>query len=51
VLDCLEPGESTDLDTISARSGLPVPRLLPRLFELEMAGVVRRAGGGRFIRA
>jgi DNA processing protein len=51
VLDCLEPGESTDLDTISARSGLPVPRLLPRLFELEMAGSVRRAGGGRFIRA
>jgi DNA processing protein len=51
VLDCLEPGESTDLDTISARSGLPVPRLLPRLFELEMSGVVRRAGGGRFIRA
>jgi DNA processing protein len=51
VLDCLQPGESTDLDTISARSGLPVPRLLPRLFELEMAGQVRRAGGGRFIRA
>jgi DNA processing protein len=51
VLDCLEPGEATDLDTISARSGLPVPRLLPRLFELEMAGAVRRAGGGRFIRA
>jgi DNA processing protein len=51
VLDCLEPGETADLDTISARSGLAVPRLLPRLFELEMAGVVRRAGGGRFIRA
>jgi DNA processing protein len=51
VLDCLQPGESTDLDTISARSGLPVPRLLPRLFELEMAGAIRRAGGGRFIRA
>jgi DNA processing protein len=51
VLNSLEPGESTDLDTISARSGLPVPRLLPRLFELEMAGAVRRAGGARFIRA
>jgi DNA processing protein len=51
VLDCLQPGESTDLDTISARSGLAVARLLPRLFEPEMAGAIRRAGGGRFIRA
>jgi hypothetical protein len=25
-------------------------RLLPRLFELEMQGLVRRAGGGRFVR-
>jgi DNA processing protein len=51
VLDCLEPGESTDIDTISARSGLTPARLLPRLFELEMAGAVRRVGGARFIRA
>jgi DNA processing protein len=51
VLACLEPGESTDLETISGRCGLSVPRLLPRLFELEMSGAVRRAGGGRFIRA
>jgi DNA processing protein len=51
VLDCLQAGESADLDAISTRSGLPVARLLPRLFELEMAGAVRRVGGGRFIRA
>jgi hypothetical protein len=24
--------------------------LLPRLFELELRGLVRRAGGGRFVR-
>ncbi len=50
VLAALNPGEICDLDLISERSGLPGPRLLPRLFELEMDGVVRRAGGGRFVR-
>ena len=25
-------------------------RLLPRLLELELAGLVRRQGGGRFVR-
>jgi len=25
-------------------------RLLPRLFELELQGLVRREGGGRFVR-
>jgi len=50
VLDCLEPGEPSNLDEISERSGLQPPRLLPRLFELELQGLVRRAGGGRFVR-
>ncbi len=50
VLDCLVPGEAADLDEISERSGLGSSRLLPRLFELELQGLVRRAGGGRFIR-
>jgi len=50
VLACLLPGESCDLDAIAERSGLPVARLLPRLFELELKGSVRRAGGGRFVR-
>ena len=50
VLACLPPGESCDLDVIAERSGLSVARLLPRLFELELKGLVRRAGGGRFIR-
>src|SRR6185436_12953288 len=50
VLDCLMPGEAFDLDEISERSGLQTPRLLPRLFELELEGLVRRVGGGRFVR-
>lgn len=50
VLGCLSPGESCDLDAIAERSGMAVSRLLPRLFELELRGLVRRAGGGRFIR-
>jgi DNA processing protein len=50
VLDCLVPGEACDLDEISERSGLKSPRLLPRLFELELQGFVRRVGGGRFVR-
>ena len=50
VLACLVPGEASDLDEISERSGLNTPRLLPRLFELELRGLVRRVGGGRFVR-
>jgi DNA processing protein len=50
VLAILPPGEPCDLDEISERSGLSTPRLLPRLFELELRGLVRRAGGGRFVR-
>ena len=50
VLACLPPGEACDLDAIAERSGLAVARLLPRLFELELQGLVRRAGGGRFVR-
>jgi DNA processing protein len=50
ILDCLLPGEPCDLDLIAERSGLAVARLLPRLAELELLGLVRRAGGGRFMR-
>src|SRR5207253_299974 len=50
VLACLVAGESCDLDAIAERTGLSTARLLPRLFELELAGLVRRAGGGRFLR-
>ena len=50
VLECLTRGEPADLDAISERSGLNSSRLLPRLFELELQGLVRRVGGGRFVR-
>jgi DNA processing protein len=50
VLRSLPAGESCDLDAISERTGLRSARLLPRLFELEMQGLVRRVGGGRFVR-
>ena len=50
VLASLPAGESCDLDVIAERSGLSPARLLPRLFELELQGLVRRGGGGRFVR-
>ncbi len=50
LLDALLPGEGSDLDAISGRSGLSPVRLLPRLLELELQGLVRRVGGGRFVR-
>jgi DNA processing protein len=50
VLACLVPGEPCDLDAISERSGLSAARLLPRLLDLELEGLIRRAGGGRFVR-
>jgi DNA processing protein len=50
ILACLTPGEPSDLDEIAERSGLTSARLLPRLFELELQGAVKRIGGGRFVR-
>jgi DNA processing protein len=50
VFDSLTPGEPADLDAIAERTGLTPTRLLPRLFELEMQGLVARVGGGRFVR-
>jgi len=50
VLASVAPGESFDLDGLAARTGLTAARLLPRLFELELQGVVRSEGGGRFMR-
>ena len=43
-------GDSCDLDDIAERTGLTAARLLPRLFDLELRGLVRRVGGGRFVR-
>jgi DNA processing protein len=50
VLGCLTAGEPSDVEALAARSGLPTSVLLTRLLELELAGLVRRTGGGRFVR-
>jgi DNA processing protein len=43
-------GEAYDLDGLSSRSGLDGAKLLPRLLDLELRGLVRRVGSGRFMR-
>lgn len=50
VLKAMALDHAYDLDALSHASGLDVRRLLPRLIELELAGLVRRHGGGRFVR-
>jgi DNA processing protein len=50
VLRRMEAGQPCDLDVLAAASGLDVGRLLPRLIDLELRGLIRRVGGGRFIR-
>jgi DNA processing protein len=47
----MDAGQAYDLDALSARSGLDGTRLLPRLLDLELRGLVRRVGGGRFMRS
>jgi DNA processing protein len=50
VLRVMAVDQPYDLDALALESGLDVRRLLPRLIELELAGLVRRLGGGRFVR-
>lgn len=50
VLAAMPAGDACDLDEIAVRSRLESARLLPRLLELELLGLVRRAAGGRFVR-
>jgi len=45
------PGQPYDVDELTTLSGLEPKQLLPRLLDLELRGFVRRAGGGRFLRA
>ena len=47
----MTPGQPYDVDELTTRSGLEPRQLLPRLLDLELRGFVRRAGGGRFLRA
>jgi DNA processing protein len=51
ILEAIVPGEPVDLDAIAERSGVKPAQLLPRLFELELRGLVARIGGGRFVRS
>ncbi len=51
LLRVMEEGQAYDIDALAAISGLDGVRLLPRLLDLELEGRVRRADGGRFMRA
>ncbi|MGZ8869242.1 MAG: DNA-processing protein DprA, partial [Thermoanaerobaculia bacterium] len=48
LLQKLTPGESYDLDEMSATLGLTGSKLLPRLTEWEMKGQLVRMAGGRY---
>ena len=48
LLEKLTPGESYDLDEMSATVGLTGSKLLPRLTEWEMKGQLVRMAGGRY---
>jgi len=50
LLTLMGAGEDCDVDTLASRSGQPIPTVLSRLMELELAGQVRRLAGGRFVR-
>lgn len=50
VLLAMHAGQSYDLDQLADESGIDGVRLLPRLLDLELQGLVRRVDGGRFIR-
>lgn len=51
VLSAMDPGQPCDLDALAAASGLDAGRLLPHLADLELRGLIRRVGGGRFLRS
>jgi len=51
LLHKLTPGESYDLDEISATVGLTGSNLLPRLTEWEMRGQLVKVAGGRYVLA
>ena len=50
LLRLMQAGEAYDLDGLVASSGVAGVRLLPRLLELELQGLVQRVDGGRFMR-
>jgi DNA processing protein len=50
LLRLMKSGEAYDLDGLTGLTGVDVVRLLPRLLDLELAGLVQRVEGGRFMR-
>jgi DNA processing protein len=50
LLKLMREDETYDLDALAAASGFTAVRLLPRLLELELRGLVHRVSGGRFRR-
>ena len=50
LLRLMHAGQAYDLDGLAEVSGVDGVRLLPRLLELELHGLVQRVGGGRFMR-
>ena len=50
VLRRMDTACAYDLDALAAASGMTAPRLLPHLADLELRGLIRRVGGGRFMR-
>ncbi|MDQ3349831.1 MAG: DNA-processing protein DprA [Acidobacteriota bacterium] len=51
LLTHMEAGEVYGLDELVDATGTPPSKLLPRLMELELQGLVKGAGGGRFMRS
>jgi len=51
VLRAMVPGHPYDLDALAGAAGLMTVRLLSRLSELELRGLVTRLEGGRFMRS
>ena len=50
LLQLMNAGDAYDLDSLAASAGVDAVRLLPRLLELELRGLVQRVEGGRFLR-
>jgi DNA processing protein len=51
ILAVMEADQEYDLDGLSGASGIAGARLLSRLLDLELRGLLRRVGGGRFMRS
>jgi DNA processing protein len=47
----MAPGQPYDLQDLTAATGIDAVRLLPRLLQLELQGLVHRIEGARFIRS